>query len=198
MTLEGDAKLVRIFIGESDNWNGRPLSDAIVHEAREMGLAGATVLRGIEGFGARSVLHTARVLRLSEDLPIVIEVVDSADNLAAFPREMQRDGQTGSHHHRERAHRQVSGGNRAQRVTVLGVVIGGGLGALARYQVGGVVSARQRSSFPYGTLVVNVLGSLALGLLVGLVASGRLDDRLADLGRCWFLWRLDHLLNLQL
>ena len=84
MTLEGDAKLVRIFIGESDNWNGRPLSDAIVHEAREMGLAGATVLRGIEGFGARSVLHTARVLRLSEDLPIVIEVVDSAENLEPF------------------------------------------------------------------------------------------------------------------
>lgn len=84
MTLEGEAHMARIFIGESDTWNGRPLSDAIVHEAREMGLAGATVLRGIEGFGARSVVHTTRVLRLSQDLPIVIEVIDEPEKIAPF------------------------------------------------------------------------------------------------------------------
>jgi len=80
----GEAKLVRIFVGESDHWAGRPLYEALVHRAREMGLAGATVLRGIEGFGASSVVHTARILRLSEDLPVVIELVDTADKIDEF------------------------------------------------------------------------------------------------------------------
>jgi len=80
----GEAKLVRIFVGESDHWEGRPLYEALVHRAREMGLAGATVLRGIEGFGASSVVHTARILRLSEDLPIVIELVDTSDKIEEF------------------------------------------------------------------------------------------------------------------
>lgn len=80
----GEARLVRIFVGESDHWEGRPLYEALVHRAREMGLAGATVLRGIEGFGASSVVHTARILRLSEDLPIVIELVDSTDKIDEF------------------------------------------------------------------------------------------------------------------
>lgn len=84
MRLEGVGKLVRIFIGESDLWEGRPLHEAIVHRARDLGLAGATVLRGIEGFGASSIVHTARILRLSEDLPIVIEMVDTADNIDRF------------------------------------------------------------------------------------------------------------------
>lgn len=84
MKLEGEASLVRIFIGESDHWEGRPLYEALVHKAREMGLAGATVLRGIEGFGASSVVHTARILRLSEDLPIVVELVDTPDKVDAF------------------------------------------------------------------------------------------------------------------
>jgi PII-like signaling protein len=69
--IEGEGKLLRIFIGESDTWHGRPLYEAIVHRVREAGLAGATVVRGIEGFGADSRLHTSRILRLSEDLPIV-------------------------------------------------------------------------------------------------------------------------------
>ena len=73
--------LLRVFIGESDTWHGRPLYQAIVHRLREEGLAGATVLRGIEGYGARSHLHTARILRLSEDLPLVVEVVDTAENI---------------------------------------------------------------------------------------------------------------------
>ena len=81
MKIEGEGKLVRIFIGESDTWHGRPLYDAIVERVRREGLAGATVLRGIEGFGADSRLHTSRILRLSEDLPVVIEIVDSAEQI---------------------------------------------------------------------------------------------------------------------
>jgi PII-like signaling protein len=76
MRLEGEGKLLRIFIGESDRWHGKPLYEAIVELVRTEGLAGATVVRGIEGFGADSRLHTSRILRLSEDLPVVIEVVD--------------------------------------------------------------------------------------------------------------------------
>ncbi|MGH9015939.1 MAG: DUF190 domain-containing protein [Acidimicrobiia bacterium] len=81
MKIEGQGKLLRIFIGESDQWEGRPLYQAIVRRLREEGLAGATVIRGIEGFGAHSHLHTARILRLSEDLPLLIEVVDSEDRI---------------------------------------------------------------------------------------------------------------------
>jgi uncharacterized protein len=79
--LEGRGKLVRIFIGESDTWQGKPLYQAIVERVRERGLAGATVIRGIEGFGADSRIHTARILRLSEDLPILIEIVDSEERI---------------------------------------------------------------------------------------------------------------------
>ncbi|HEY3176236.1 MAG TPA: DUF190 domain-containing protein [Candidatus Polarisedimenticolia bacterium] len=81
MKIEGEALLLRIFIGESDNWQGKPLYEAIVLKAREEGLAGATVLRGLEGFGANSRIHTARILRLSEDLPIVVELVDQDDRI---------------------------------------------------------------------------------------------------------------------
>lgn len=81
MKIEGPGKILRVHIGESDTWQGRPLYQAIVRRLREQGLAGATVLRGIEGFGAHSRLHTARILRLSEDLPIVIEVVDREDRI---------------------------------------------------------------------------------------------------------------------
>ena len=81
MRLEGEGKLLRIFIGESDRWHGKPLYEEIVALVRREGLAGATVLRGVEGFGAKSHLHTARILRLSEDLPIVVELVDTAENI---------------------------------------------------------------------------------------------------------------------
>src|SRR5947207_13245855 len=79
MKIPEQGKLLRIFIGESDRWHHRPLYEAIVLKARELGLAGATVLRGPMGFGANSHLHTAKILRLSEDLPMVIEMVDSAE-----------------------------------------------------------------------------------------------------------------------
>lgn len=82
MRISGEAKLVRIFIGESDRWHGVPLYEAIVRKVREMGLAGATVIRGVEGFGANSRIHTAKILRLSEDLPVLIEIVDKEDRIA--------------------------------------------------------------------------------------------------------------------
>ncbi|HMK63803.1 MAG TPA: DUF190 domain-containing protein [Acidimicrobiales bacterium] len=81
MRLSGEGKLLRIFIGESDKWHGKPLYQAIVEHLRAEGIAGATVIRAIEGFGARSHLHTSRILRLSDDLPLVIEVVDTDENI---------------------------------------------------------------------------------------------------------------------
>lgn len=80
----GEGRLLRIFVGESDKHEGRPLYEWLVLQAREAGLAGATVIRGIEGFGAHSRLHTAKILRLSEDLPIVVEIVDITEKIEAF------------------------------------------------------------------------------------------------------------------
>jgi len=84
MKIEGEGQLLRIFIGESDRWEGKPLFSAIVEAARRAGLAGATVLRGVEGFGAHSRVHTAKILRLSADLPIVVEIVDRKDRIESF------------------------------------------------------------------------------------------------------------------
>jgi hypothetical protein len=84
MTIPTEGKLLRVFIGEADRWHGRPLYEAIIEEARRRGLAGATAWKGFMGFGANSRLHTARILRLSEDLPVVIEIVDAAEKIAAF------------------------------------------------------------------------------------------------------------------
>lgn len=84
MHIPREAVLLRIFIGEDDRIRGRPLFEAIVLKAREAGLAGATVLRGPMSFGKSSTLHTAKVLRLSEDLPIVIEIVDTQEKIDAF------------------------------------------------------------------------------------------------------------------
>lgn len=81
MTLPEQGCLLRIFIGESDQWHGKPLYEAIVLKARELHLAGATVLRGPMGFGAHSRMHTAKILRLSQDLPIVIEIVDAEEKI---------------------------------------------------------------------------------------------------------------------
>jgi PII-like signaling protein len=84
MKLSRDAVLLRIYIGEDDKTDHKPLYEALVLKAREMGLAGATVLRGPMGFGHSSVLHTTKILRLSQDLPLVIEIVDSEDKVDAF------------------------------------------------------------------------------------------------------------------
>jgi PII-like signaling protein len=95
MTIPEDGSLLRIFVGESDRHHHQPLYEAIVLKAREKGLAGATVLRGVMGFGKHSILHTAKILRLSEDLPMVIEIVDSAEKINDFLPvldEMIKDG----------------------------------------------------------------------------------------------------------
>jgi uncharacterized protein len=84
MQLPHEATLLRIFIGESDRWDHKPLYEAIVLKARELHLAGATVLRGPMGFGKSSRLHTAKILRLSMDLPLVIEIVDSEEKIQTF------------------------------------------------------------------------------------------------------------------
>ncbi len=99
MKLEGEGKLLRIFIGESDKIDGQPLYEALVHKAKEKGLAGATVLRGIEGFGAASRIHTAKILRLSEDMPIIVEIIDTQEKVNLFMPEVddlfQRSGSGG-------------------------------------------------------------------------------------------------------
>lgn len=82
--LPKEGHLLRIFVGESDRHEGLPLYEWLVRQARERGLAGATVLRGLEGFGAHSRLHTAKILRLSSDLPIVVEFVDTIEKIEAF------------------------------------------------------------------------------------------------------------------
>ena len=84
MTIPRESKRLRIFLGERDKSGGRPTYEAIVRLARSEGLAGATVLRGVEGFGRSSVLHTAKILRLSEDLPMVVEIVDAVEKIDAF------------------------------------------------------------------------------------------------------------------
>lgn len=84
MILPKNGKLLRIFIGENDKYGGQPLHEWIIRKARERGMAGATVLRGLEGFGAHSRLHTAKILRLSSDLPIVVEIVDTEDKIESF------------------------------------------------------------------------------------------------------------------
>jgi len=84
MILPKDGKLLRIFIGESDKYKGQPLYEWIVLKARDRGMAGATVFRGLEGFGAHSRLHTAKILRLSSDLPIVVEIVDTENKIESF------------------------------------------------------------------------------------------------------------------
>ena len=84
MTLPKEGKLLRVFIGEGDKYEGQPLYEWIVRTARDRGLAGATVLRGLVGFGAHSRLHSAKILRLSTDLPIVVEIVDTEEKIEFF------------------------------------------------------------------------------------------------------------------
>ncbi len=81
MKIPEDGVLLRIFIGESDRYKGRPLYEAIVEEARRLNMAGATVFKGIMGFGAHSRMHSAKILRLSEDLPILVEIVDAREKI---------------------------------------------------------------------------------------------------------------------
>ena len=84
MSIEGPALRATIHIGEADTWHGRPLYEAIVHLLHDRGLAGATVTRGIEGYGAQARIHTTRILRLSEDLPVIVEVIDTEARIRAI------------------------------------------------------------------------------------------------------------------
>lgn len=95
MKIPSNGQLLRVFIGEADKWHGRPLYEEIVYLAKKEKMAGATVIKGFMGFGCKSHMHTAKLLRLSEDLPIVIEIVDSEEKIRGFlPRldEMVREG----------------------------------------------------------------------------------------------------------
>jgi len=84
MKIPADGKLLRIFIGEADKWNAKPLYEEIILMAKKQGLAGATAIKGFMGFGCKSHMHTTKLLRLSEDLPIIIEIVDSEEKISAF------------------------------------------------------------------------------------------------------------------
>jgi len=84
MTIPEEGYLLRVFIGESDRHGHQPLYESIVLQAREAGLAGATVLRGVMGYGKHSILHTAKILRLSEDMPMIVEIVDSLEKIEKF------------------------------------------------------------------------------------------------------------------
>jgi PII-like signaling protein len=84
MKIPAEGKLLRIFIGEADKWNGKPLYEEIIFLAKKTGLAGATAIKGFMGFGCKSHMHTANLLRLSEDLPIIIEIVDSEEKINQF------------------------------------------------------------------------------------------------------------------
>ena len=84
MKIPAEGTLLRIFVGETDKWNGKPLYEEIILLARKEGMAGATAIKGFMGFGCKSHMHTAKLLRLSEDLPIVVEMVDSEEKISAF------------------------------------------------------------------------------------------------------------------
>ncbi|MBC8469574.1 MAG: DUF190 domain-containing protein [Planctomycetes bacterium] len=90
MKLPSEAELLRIFIGEADKFEGKPLYEVIATLARRKGMAGATVIRGLMGFGAHSRMHTAKILRLSEDLPIIIEIVDEPEKIEALLPELDK------------------------------------------------------------------------------------------------------------
>jgi PII-like signaling protein len=89
-SFKGERTLMRIFIGESDKFHGKPLYEALVHKFREKGLAGATVLRGVAGFGASSTVHTDKILRLSLDLPLIIEVVETEEAVQAILPDLEK------------------------------------------------------------------------------------------------------------
>ncbi len=84
MKIPAEGKLLRIFIGEQDKWQGKPLYEEIILLAKKSGMAGATAIKGFQGFGCKSHMHTAKLLRLSEDLPVVIEIVDSEEKINQF------------------------------------------------------------------------------------------------------------------
>jgi protein CrcB len=165
MTLHGPARRITIFIGESDRFHHKPLYAEIVHRAHQRGLAGASVFRGLEGFGASSRIHTSRLLSLSEDLPLAIIIVDTADRVDAFLPEISEliIGGLIIVEGRARAHLR----RRQPVVTFLLVILGGMIGAPARYVADRALQNRLETVFPWGTFAVNIAGSFVLGFLLG-------------------------------
>ena len=90
MKTPSEGKCLRIFIGEQDRWQGQPLYEAIIHLAKKEGLAGATAVKGFMGFGVKSRMHTAKILRLSEDLPVIVEIIDSEEKIQGFLPHLDR------------------------------------------------------------------------------------------------------------
>lgn len=90
MKIIGNGQLLRVFLGESDRYHGRPVYETFVLKARELGLAGATVIRGIEGYGATRRIHTAKILRISEDLPVILEIVGTVERISLMKEEIDR------------------------------------------------------------------------------------------------------------
>lgn len=165
MKLEGVQRRLTIFIGESDHHGHTPLATEIVQRAHAAGLAGATVLRGVEGFGASNHVHTTRILSLSDDLPMVVVIIDTPADRWVPPATRRVDhGRTG--HRRRRPGRQVR--RSAAGMTVwIGLIAAGAVGAPCRYLLDTFVQDHAAGVFPWGTFLINVTGSFALGLITG-------------------------------
>ena len=165
MTLSGPAQRLTVIISEDDIWHHSPVYTEIVHRAHRAGLAGASAFRGIEGFGAASRIHTARILSLSEDLPVAVVGIDIAENIGAFLPQLDALVTGGLIVLDDvRLHRYVG---RRGAVTWLWVRLGAAVGAPARYLTDRVIQSRHATLYPWGTFAVNVAGSRILGVLLG-------------------------------
>ena len=189
--IDGPALRLTIFIGESDRWHHKPLYTEIVHRAHAAGLAGASVLRGIEGYGASSRIHTNRLLSLSEDLPDRGGHRGRGGAGARVPAAAGRAGHRGAGDGRSGRGDPV---RRPRPLTVLLVAVGAAVGAPLRYLVDRFIQARHDSLFPWGTLTVNLVGCFVLGALAG---AGGLPGWALALVRYRLLRRADHLLDLR-
>jgi CrcB protein len=177
--LAGAAQRLTVILGEDDTWRHKPLYSEIVHRAHRAGLAGASVFRGIEGFGASSRIHTSRLLSLSEDLPVAVVIVDTAERIAAFLPPRRRAGHRGRRPARRRA-RPPLRRPPVPAVTWLWLSLGAAVGAPARYLTDRLVQRRHDSLFPWGTLVVNVVGSLVLGVTAGVGTRAALPTAVTE------------------
>ncbi len=180
MSPRESARRLTIIIGADDVWRHKPLYNEIVHRAHAAGLAGASVFHGIEGYGATSHIHTTRILSLSEDLPVAIVIVDDPAGDRGIPPPARRADHRRARGARRCRGRPLRGARRRARggtdVTVLLIAIGAAMGAPARYLTDRFVQARHDTVFPWGTFVVNVIGSFVFGLVTAAAVAGHLDS----------------------